>query len=347
MQKTQIPPLISLPFANNGDKNTIPTASSSPAASFYDGFPVATETPIDEGGVPPDRRDFNGIFNSLSALNWWQNAGGMFPFNTSLSTSIGGYPKGAVVLSNDQASAWVSLIDNNTNDPNTPANVGPYWAPYAGACATDGFYGVATGTADAIVVAQNPPITVYANGHMVRFKAIATNTGATTINAGGGAIALRNKDGSALNAGVIIGGLVYDAVYDSVDGYFRLFDAQYATNSEAQAFTNNSHAITPYTLNNALKGANQSLVASGYQKLPGGVILQWGTVAMVEDTWTTYSFPMAFPNECLVITGNAIGGLNAGNQNGFVKSISASQYQVSGNDVSYGTGNLSWIAIGR
>ena len=45
----------------------------------------------------------------------------------------------------------------------------------------------------------------------------------------------------------------------------------------------------------AFQGANQSLVANGYQKLPGGMILQWGSVGAHVGT-AVVTFPVAFPN---------------------------------------------------
>lgn len=43
-------------------------------------------------------------------------------------------------------------------------------------------------------------------------------------------------------------------------------------------------------------GANQSLSASGFQKLPGGLILQWGSVNLVGETNIT--FPTPFTTAC-------------------------------------------------
>lgn len=54
-------------------------------------------------------------------------------------------------------------------------------------------------------------------------------------------------------------------------------------------------------------GSNQSLSASGYQKLPGGLILQWGTVASTEDTAQNFTFPVAFPTACFIAIGSFIG----------------------------------------
>lgn len=49
-----------------------------------------------------------------------------------------------------------------------------------------------------------------------------------------------------------------------------------------------------------------SLAAGGYQKLPSGLIVQWGTtntaVAANTSTGMTWTFPIAFPNACLIAT---------------------------------------------
>ena len=43
-------------------------------------------------------------------------------------------------------------------------------------------------------------------------------------------------------------------------------------------------------------GANASLANTGYQKLPSGLIIQWGQGALVNDSTETIIFPIAFPN---------------------------------------------------
>lgn len=50
-------------------------------------------------------------------------------------------------------------------------------------------------------------------------------------------------------------------------------------------------------------GANQSIATSGYQKLPGGLILQWGeTASIAYATPTLITYPIAFPTA--VLTGH-------------------------------------------
>lgn len=75
-----------------------------------------------------------------------------------------------------------------------------------------------------------------------------------------------------------------------------------ATDAEAQALSSALLAITPASLKGALQGANQSLAASGYQKLPGGLIIQWGTTASVANgVNSSATFPIAFPTGVLSV----------------------------------------------
>lgn len=114
-----VPPSLVKPFANEGDKNTIPTdATGTQAASLEEGFPEITATPINEGGIPPKREDFNGLgFLTTSQYFYLQN-GGRFTFNPEVSSAINGYPEGAVLQYTDpntgQSFEVTSLLPNNT-----------------------------------------------------------------------------------------------------------------------------------------------------------------------------------------------------------------------------------------
>lgn len=76
---------------------------------------------------------------------------------------------------------------------------------------------------------------------------------------------------------------------------------QLATNAEAQALADALKAITPSTLNGAFQGGNQSLSGSGYQKLPGGLILQWGLYTGSSSADVTVTFPISFVGGCLAL----------------------------------------------
>ena len=110
-------------FCANGDKNTIltsPSTSNPQLANFSTGFPAITQTPIPNGGIPPERADFNGMFNLLSsALVYIQN-GGQWTFVPEVSNAIGGYPAGAILnyydAKNKVNKRVISNINNNVNN---------------------------------------------------------------------------------------------------------------------------------------------------------------------------------------------------------------------------------------
>ena len=128
------PVLIPQPFANNGNKNTIKntreTGQSPEDATWADGFPPVTMTPIEAGGLPPKGLDFNGIFYALSDNAVFQAKGGRYHFDATFANSIGGYPKGAILMSADDTKEFISTIANNKNNPNTNMTG---WVIYAGA----------------------------------------------------------------------------------------------------------------------------------------------------------------------------------------------------------------------
>jgi hypothetical protein len=51
-------------------------------------------------------------------------------------------------------------------------------------------------------------------------------------------------------------------------------------------------------------GAAQSLAASGYQKLPSGLIIQWGTATTNGSGQASVTFPLAFPTRAASATAN-------------------------------------------
>lgn len=88
--------------------------------------------------------------------------------------------------------------------------------------AQSGNYALDTGAANAYVVALSPAIIAYADGMTIRVKAVNANTGACTLNAGGGVVALNNDVGAALVAGDIPAGGVFTATYVASAGVFYM-----------------------------------------------------------------------------------------------------------------------------
>ncbi|MFD2264364.1 hypothetical protein ACFSM5_15780 [Lacibacterium aquatile] len=71
--------------------------------------------------------------------------------------------------------------------------------------------------------------------------------------------------------------------------------ARLATADEARTPAFNDAVLTPATLGEAFKSLNQNLGANGYQRLPGGLILQWGTYNHDLQQGQHFSYPIAFP----------------------------------------------------
>lgn len=72
-----------------------------------------------------------------------------------------------------------------------------------------------------------------------------------------------------------------------------------ASVAESQAWTSNTVLLTALRLADAFKGTNQSFTGNGYQKIPGGLILQWITTSVTTGSGQTFSLPITFPNGVL------------------------------------------------
>lgn len=226
------PSPVTIPFANAGDKNVIPAADASPLASYDLGFPPVTSLPVESGGVPPEREDFNGILNAITTQLQWINAGGWPAYSSTMSSEISGYPKGAVLQSTDGAYSVVSLVDANTYAVTNRT----YWAPWSGVLSQAGNYALDTsshtgGSTNHYIIALTPPVTSNHAGIRACFKSIFTNTDTCTIDIGGGSTTLLRNDGAFLVAGDIVAGAIYEIVYDSNANAFQVISpviSQYA-----------------------------------------------------------------------------------------------------------------------
>ena len=93
-----------------------------------------------------------------------------------------------------------------------------------------------------------------------------------------------------------------------------------------------------------------SLAATGWQRLPSGLIIQWGTQSVSANSTLTGSFPIAFPSACFAfLSSHGIGGnwqnYDSFNVMGGAGAISLTQYQISSFDDL--TAPYSWIALGN
>ena len=133
MQYSNRPRNLFKAWASSGNRNTIPVNSqvgvTAGAASWMDGFPPLTMTPIAAGGIPPSGLDMNGVLYAVSEQSLWASSGAGVKFDSDWASNqnIGGYAKGALVLRSDGTGYWISTKDNNTTNPETAPNAD--WAP--------------------------------------------------------------------------------------------------------------------------------------------------------------------------------------------------------------------------
>jgi hypothetical protein len=100
--------------------------------------------------------------------------------------------------------------------------------------------------------------------------------------------------------------------------------------------------LGPVVLKGQFTGGNQSLSGNGYQKLPGGLIMQWGTFSQT-GAITTVSFPISFPNACWNVQQTLANGASVSGP--AVGSVTASGF-VSIRDPAVGNNDCYFFAIG-
>ena len=195
------PTKITVPWSRDGTKNAIPTTSligiNDGRASYADGFVPLNGTPKAAGGIPPFKADFNGVLYDITNDLKFLNSGGVFTYDTTYQTAIGGYPIGALIRRADLAGYWMSTTDNNVTNPNSG---GAGWAAI-----TPIFYADAAGTTSAYTATTSPAFTALYDGLSVTIDTGAVGSNTTTapnfsIN-GLTAYTIVNQGGVALSLG--------------------------------------------------------------------------------------------------------------------------------------------------
>ncbi|MEW6647178.1 MAG: hypothetical protein AB1450_08275 [Pseudomonadota bacterium] len=217
------------------------------------------------------------------------------------------------------AGAHVSLINSNTT-------LGPQ---HAGLVLVDATSGNVTITLPAAA-------TLAALGY--EFRRTDTSASTVTIQRAGA-----DTIESVTSIALVVRGRVR-LVADGVSAWHRT-TLQIATAAEAQAFTQEK-LLDGAMLAAALQGGNQSLAASGYQKLPGGVIFQWGTTGAISSAvGVVQTFPIAFPSECLKVM-MTLRGSPTQNYTGSVVSKTTTGF-TAWNYSTGGAGSYEWFAVGK
>lgn len=200
------------------------------------------------------------------------------------------------------------------------------------------------GATGAFTLTPVPAITAYAAGQRFRAKFHANGNSADMIRVSGlGWLTLKQYDGNGAKVPAVIAvNQLSDVEYDGVDMVvMSAVPSVYSSVSEARAFAAANRVISPLMLEQAFKGEHQSLAGSGYQRLPGGLYIQWGGVAFpLGITAVPVIFPIAFPNSLIQIVlsqsdaASVIMGRSGATRFGFTAMASVAGY------------NSSYFAIG-
>ncbi|RQQ12628.1 hypothetical protein DF107_15445 [Burkholderia stagnalis] len=90
-----------------------------------------------------------------------------------------------------------------------------------------------------------------------------------------------------------------------------------------------------------------SLATSGYQKLPSGLIIQWGLTNAANQSSVSVVFPIAFPNACLGVWqstyNDTVGSIDAARRTTSATQRTAMTFRITNAD---GGTSVQWIAIG-
>ena len=111
-------------------------------------------------------------------------------------------------------------------------------------------------------------------------------------------------------------------------------------------------STAPSVSSASFTGANQNLAAAGYQKLPGGLIMQWGTGGPLSgrDQIQARTFSIAFPTACLSISLTRTGPVsNSGGDkrdSAYVSGVSTTGFTIYSDYENISNVTYSWLAFG-
>ena len=146
------------------------------------------------------------------------------------------------------------------------------------------------------------------------------------------------KDGSGTSTGAS------KLATENIAGIIKI-----STTAQVSAGTDDTTAVTPYKLKE-LYTAGASKTQNGYQKLPSGVIVQWGIVDYASNPGyiaVDVVFPTVFPTSCLNVTATfQCLDYNYGGGTVGIVSYSSGSVRFQLNSWGEGSTGFTWFAIG-
>jgi hypothetical protein len=174
-----------------------------------------------------------------------------------------------------------------------------------------------------------------ASGTNITGSNFEINAGNGTGTGGSGNIILKTADvgssGSSANT-------LTQRLLVTPKGGFSFGSGATSYGTSGQVLKSNGDAPPSFASLSSLTDFDKSLSANGYQKFPGGLIIQWGNFSSNTDSDQTVTFPITFPTACYAVTSTI---------SGIIGSVSTSSFSVNRiNDIYGGTATGYFIAIG-
>lgn len=202
------------------------------------------------------------------------------------------------------------------------------------------------------IVATLPAATAAGNGFAVAFKKTDSSAQTVTLTAAGsdkidgaGTFVLSSQYSWAII--ICDGSSAWNIFSDTITGYAPLNSPAFTgvpTAPNAGSNTSTTQIATTEFVN-----PGNLLSANGYQILPSGVIIQWGSVTSSDNSTTSVSFPFNYPNACWAVSGLQSGASFSGAQflNGWALTGSPTTTGFSLLNHTSGTNTFLWISVGN
>lgn len=270
--------------------------------------------------VPTNRTSVYSVGRRVQAIGTGYTINGTITSSayTSLTTVVVQWDSGA--LDNTVSNVAVGLLQNSLNFLQSGSSS----------------YAQDTGTANALVASLSPAPAALSSGMSIRVHVATDNTGASTLNLNGlGALPINGLAGAALQGGELKAGAVASFILSDDKSHWVLTGCEFGA-LQVEAASQSNQAV------NLGQFAN-SLADNGYQKLPSGLIIQFGSVSPSSaNVQTTFNFPITFPTAAFQIYISSVNGGTSfvGSQGYIVNSSQGSLLTQTANTLT------SWLAIG-
>ena len=165
---------------------------------------------------------------------------------------------------------------------------------------------VDSGAANAYVLTMTPAPSALVDLLQVTFTVSATNNGASTINLNGlGVKPIKGLAQVALQGGELFAGGKATVIYSASQASWILLECT-GGKQQIPDGTQSGHAVS-FGQFSGSKGEN------GYQRLPGGLIVQWGKGTGSSSADFSVTFPIAFTTSAFTVTASCDYTAGSGN----------------------------------